>query len=215
LYVKELLDKFIPSKEVLFEGTLKRSEFNPGQGPHESRADTTAGIISHTHDLRRGLKYFGSASAKDQPPPQGTAQGQIKVKLIRIAKSRKIRNLIEATYQSVGKTYWFSPKILHSGDADKKFQEKLSLSNLLVMSESIQEDVGELLGQADAKEVPSIGISAEITLASEEERNEFSRDLLKALETVIQKYEKSPGKGNSYTMNLMCYPKIKNQGQKT
>src|SRR5690606_14319666 len=63
----------------------------------------------------------------------------LREKLIVIARRRKVRNLIEATYQAIAKTYWMSPALLRDPEITAaKLQERLSLNNLLVLSEIVQ-----------------------------------------------------------------------------
>src|SRR6185437_5662290 len=133
----------------------------------------------------------------------------LRVKLIRIAKRRKVRNLIEATYEAVGRVHWLSPKILRGEVEERQERDQLSLHNLLVMAESVQHDVGELLNtsEATAAAIASLGLSAELCLASVAERNEFSRELLAALGPVVRKYERPGQPGQRYTINVLCYPK--------
>jgi DNA-binding transcriptional ArsR family regulator len=132
----------------------------------------------------------------------------LKAGLIRIAKTRRVRNLLEATYEAAGKAYWVSPSLLRPEADSKKFRDQFSLHNLLIMTEAVQEEVGLLLEKSETENVPSIGINGTILLSGEEERNQFSKDLLNALEQVINKYQKGAAQdATRYSMNLMCYPK--------
>ena len=128
--------------------------------------------------------------------------------LVRIASRRQVRNLVEATYQAEGKAYWLSPRIVREDPpTDRALRDELSLHNLLVTAEEIQEDVAELLSRTDDEEVPSLGLSIEITLGSAESRNAFTREVLEALRPVVERYqEPQSNEGRGYKLQLLCYP---------
>ena len=69
-----------------------------------------------------------------------------------------------------------------------ELRDRMSLHNLIAMSERLQDDAATLLDAVDEHEVPSLGVTAEITLKSAEEREAFSRDFLRAMHTLLEKY---------------------------
>lgn len=134
----------------------------------------------------------------------------LKAKIIKISQVRTIKNLIEAVYIAHAKAYWFSPEVLKGSTKDEKFRDKLSLNNLLLVTEDIQNEVGSLLESAEEQQVPSIGISSEIILENDEVRNAFSKDLVVALEAVFKKYRKpikEVNKDHVFAAHILCYPK--------
>ncbi len=129
--------------------------------------------------------------------------------LVRLVENRTKRNFIEGVYQTVSKAFWFSPQLLRSNEADlRKVREQLSLHNLLLMSERLQHDVGQLLDAQGRDEVPSIGVTADIVLRSEEERQAFTKDFLTALHSVLEKYQGSSSPEQRYTAMIICYPEV-------
>ena len=131
----------------------------------------------------------------------------LKARLIRIVSRKKKRNLIEATYQRVGKAYWFSPQLARPGAmSPRAFRDKLSLHKLLVVAESLADDAARLLQATDAGSVPSLGFDAEIVLRSEDERQAFARDVLRAMHGVFERYQGVGGDGERYKVLLAAYP---------
>lgn len=114
------------------------------------------------------------------------------------------RNLVEGVYQAIAKSYWLSPRLLHEGCL--RLEERISLNNLLLMAERLQDDVTELLGQAGGESVPSVGVTAEIRLRGAEERERFLQDYMTLMRELLKKYQ-GPGPAESrYTAMLLCYP---------
>lgn len=129
----------------------------------------------------------------------------LKAKLIRVVRRRKVRNLVEATYQAVGKTYWLSPKLVRRS-AETTRRDRLSLHSLLLTAEAIQDDVAALLDSSAQDEVPSLGFSVDLHLRSEDQRNAFTRDVLEALKPVVEKYQGPRAPRHEYKLRLVCYP---------
>lgn len=133
-------------------------------------------------------------------------------KLIERVENRTKRNLIEGVYQASGRFYWLSPRITREQSVDlQKLQEAMSLHNLLVMSERLHEDAARLLERSDsakAGEVPSIGVTAEIRLRTPQEREQFTREFLTALHSVLEKYQGPAGPEQKFTAMMICYPSV-------
>lgn len=131
-----------------------------------------------------------------------------KAGLIRIVKTRRNRNLLEAVYQRTSKAYWFSPRLACSGKTkDRQAQDEIALHHLLVMSETLHRDVVALLGDSNDKEVPNLGFEAEIVLKDEETRQAFVHDTLRAFHAVSEKYQDSGNSGSRYKVFVCAYPK--------
>jgi len=132
--------------------------------------------------------------------------------LVQIASTRQKRNLLEAVYQSSGKLFWLSPEITRSTHTNlKELQESLSLHNLLVMSEKLSTDAAYLLDNVGDEEIPSLGITADIFLESEDTREKFAKDYLKLMHQLLEKYQSPPESSNSsekFTAMLICYPQL-------
>lgn len=116
------------------------------------------------------------------------------------------RNLVEGIYQAIAKAYWLSPRLMEEGCLQT--EERISLNNLLMMAERLQDDVTSLLSQAGAEAIPSVGATAEIRLAGPQERERFLRDFMAMMQELLKKYQgKGPGE-ERYTAMLLCYPVI-------
>lgn len=140
----------------------------------------------------------------------------LKSGLLRLVDQRAKRNMIESVYQSVGKRFWLSPELAHPQDAEiKAVRERLSLHNLLVMAERLHRDAGALLDTTDAMEVPSIGVTTEIVLRSETEREAFAKDFLKAMHAVLEKYQGAGSQEEHYTAMIVCYPAVHSDTSET
>lgn len=125
--------------------------------------------------------------------------------LVSVTKSRRVRNLIEATYQAEGKAYWLSPKLLREAPTGRELAEQLSLHNLLVTAETVVEDVAQLLERTGDEEVPSLGLSIEIALNSDSDRQAFAAEVLQTLRPVVERYSVDGG-GTRFKLQLICYP---------
>ncbi|HEY9856845.1 MAG TPA: helix-turn-helix domain-containing protein [Stenomitos sp.] len=114
------------------------------------------------------------------------------------------RNLVEGIYQAIAKAYWLSPRLLQEGCLGS--DERLSLNNLLLMAERLQDDVTALLSQVGAEAIPSVGVTAEIRLAGAHERERFIRDYTALMQELLQKYQGTGPASERYTAMLLCYP---------
>ncbi len=126
--------------------------------------------------------------------------------LVAVTRRRQVRNLIEATYQAAGKAYWISPGLLREdGPTGRELADQLSLHNLLVTAETITEDVAVLLDRTVGQEVPSLGLSVEVGLQDDAQRQAFAADVLAALRPVVERYSASAA-GARFKLQLLCYP---------
>ena len=125
--------------------------------------------------------------------------------LVTVTAQRRVRNLIEATYQAAGKAYWLSPRLLREEPTGRELADQLSLHNLLVTAEIITEDVALLLDRTADEEVPSLGLTIEISLASAADREAFAADLLTALRPVVERYSTDDGK-QRFKLQIVAYP---------
>ena len=127
--------------------------------------------------------------------------------LIEVVKETPKRHLIEKTYRSVAKAFWFSQNLARGlGEDREKLRERLSLHNLLHMSEQLQQDVAGLLDRVDAGEVPSIGVTAEIAFRDGGERKRFAQDYLRLMHQLLERYQGAGPETTAYKAMLICYP---------
>lgn len=142
----------------------------------------------------------------------GHVKALLRAGLVRVVERRKKRNMTESVYQACSKAYWLSPKLTRRmGDDGSELRDRLSLHNLLAMSERLQEDAAALLSEVDEHEVPSLGVTAEITLKTPEQRDAFSRDFLRAMHRLLEKYQGTGPNEHSYTAMLVCYPAVEKE----
>lgn len=133
----------------------------------------------------------------------------LRVGLVDIVETRPKRNMIESVYQASAKSYWLSPRLTQRmGDDATPLRDRMSLHNLISMSERLQHDAAALLNEVDESEVPSFGLTAEVTLRTEADRQAFAKDYLKVMHLLIEKYQGRGKKKHSYTAMVICYPAV-------
>jgi DNA-binding transcriptional ArsR family regulator len=116
----------------------------------------------------------------------------VKLGLVAIERTNRRGNLLEAVYRRTAKAYWLAPELVRA-PASRERAEQLSLHNLLVMAETLSADAAKLLDRVGAEEVPSLGFDLELALEGESEREAFTRDLLRAIHQVAERYQGRPG----------------------
>ena len=133
----------------------------------------------------------------------------LRVGLVEIVETRPKRNMTESVYQASAKTYWLSPRLTQGmGDDATILRDRMSLHNLISMSERLQHDAAALLNEVDESDVPSFGLTAEITLRSEADRQAFAKDYLKVMHLLIERYQGRGNKKHNYTAMVICYPAV-------
>ena len=174
------------------------------------------------HPIRLRLLHLlvDPASCRDLAEQLGTSQQRVnnhlkqllKAGLVRIAKRRRVRNLIEATYVATGRAFWVSPELTRNPRAtDEQFRDRLSLSKLLLLTEEVQALAASLLEATDTENVPSLSLSVDVSLSSAEQREAFTRDVLGALAPVLKRYEGNESSEHRFKTVLMCLPETKEQ----
>ena len=98
-----------------------------------------------------------------------------------------------------------SPRLLREEPTGRELADQLSLHNLLVTAETITEDVAILLDRTADEEVPSLGLTIEISLSSEADRQAFAADLLQALRPVVERYSTDDGT-QRFKLQIVAYP---------
>ena len=165
-------------------------------------------------DEPRTCKELSDELSISQQRVNNNIKELLKAKLIKKVKTRKKRNMMEGVYQAISLVYWFSPELSRDKKI-KQLQDQESLHNLLVMSERLQKDASNLLGYSSTKEdVPSIGVTADVVLKTEKEREAFTRDFLKAMHDVLEKYQGVGKKNEEYTAMIVCYPTVSKEKEK-
>lgn len=134
--------------------------------------------------------------------------------LIEKVEERKVRGILEGLYQAKAMTYWLSPHLVGPAENKHSERDKLSLGFLLNLAEELQEDIG-VLSTSSLREIPSLGLLAEIELGDAKLKSEFLSEIQELFKSLATKYGKSnkTSKSNqdteTYKLKLACYPKAK------
>lgn len=114
---------------------------------------------------------------------------------------RKVRGIHEGVYQASARSYWLSPSLVGRLGLRRQ-QDELSLGYLLELMEQVQADIAAL--DADAPELPSIGVSGQIRVRPSE-RQAFLDDLKATLQDLFARY--GGAEGDAFALAVACYPK--------
>ena len=115
----------------------------------------------------------------------------------------QVRGFREASYQAVARSYWLSPRLVQLAGGEQRAKESTSRGFLLNLAEEMHIEVGRLGDRPG--ETPTLGLSANIALASSETRSAFMADLQAAVQQLARKYG-GPASGESYRLVVACYP---------
>lgn len=182
----------------------------------------TVGVLSHPLRVRilEALREPGSSAtvARQIGHPRQKVNYHLKelerAGLVQRVEERRVGNLVESMYQAVARSFLVSPAVAWS---DPRRMEALgrqhSLQTLVVLGERLQRDAAVLLDRAafDGEEIASASVEAEAHFASEEEREEFLEDYLRATAALLKKYGQK--KGSAYRVVLAAYPETEGGSQ--
>ncbi len=136
-----------------------------------------------------------------------------KVGLVEKVDEKRVRGVVEGYYQAKARSYWLAPALVGKIGGQRMAQNQASLRVLLGLAEEIHEDVGRLGHKAEAgKDVPSVSLSAHISLPDGSRRAEFLRELQTVFENLARKYgtpqdDIEIANEQGYRLVLVCYPK--------
>jgi len=125
---------------------------------------------------------------------------------------RRVRGIMEGLYQARARSYWLSPQLVGRVGGPNRARDQMSLGFLLTLAEEIQSDVAHLAERME-KEIPSLGLSAEIQLKDQNQRAAFLAELQEIFQGLGRKYgtveaaESAPPVSKSFKVSLFCYPK--------
>lgn len=127
--------------------------------------------------------------------------------LVQQVAERKVRGIHEGIYQASARTYWVSPRLVGRLGGLRRAQDELSLGYLLDLMEGVQVDIAALGRDTDAPELPSIGVSGEISLRPEQ-RQQFFDDLRTLLQDLFTRYGGAQADtAEAFKLAVACYPK--------
>lgn len=131
--------------------------------------------------------------------------------LVRRVAERRVRALTEGIYQAAARRFWPAAPLLEGLGVGSAGQDALSKNYLLALASEFGSDAARLaLGsEAEAREHPTLSLSAQVALADPRRRSEFLRELKNAIQALAEKFgadgaEGSPGE--EYKLVLACYP---------
>jgi hypothetical protein len=136
-----------------------------------------------------------------------------KAGLVVKTEERRVRGVVEGYYQAKARSYWLAPHLVGRLGGENLAQNQTSLRFLLSLTEEIQNDVGQLANQVEAKqEVPSLALSAHIQLPTGRRRAEFLQEVQTLFQDLASKYgtptdDTSPDEEADFRVVLACYPK--------
>lgn len=135
-----------------------------------------------------------------------------KAGLVEKVAERRVRGTVEGHYQAAARTYWLAPKLVGQVGSERQAQDQMSLRFLLSLAQEIHEDIGRLGHQsALGKDVPSLGLSANIYLPDGRRRAAFLQEVQQTFQALAQKYglpedDVSDEPGSEFRLVLACYP---------
>jgi len=133
-----------------------------------------------------------------------------KAGLVDKVEERRVRGIMEGLYQARARSYWLSPGLVGRVGGARRARDEASLGFVLNLAEEIQTDVARLAGETGEKEVPSLGLSAQIELADASERAAFRAEVQELFQGLAEKYGKNRDAetpSETFQLSLVCYPK--------
>jgi DNA-binding transcriptional ArsR family regulator len=133
-------------------------------------------------------------------------------RLVDKVAERRVRGVVEGHYQASARAYWLAPQLVSQIGGARCAQDQMSLRVLLDLAEEVHSDIGKLGNRsAVGAEVPSLSLSAHISLLDANRRAEFLNELQELFQELVRKYgvaEEGPMKTNEagFRLVLMCYP---------
>jgi len=128
--------------------------------------------------------------------------------LVKKVREERVRGIMEGYYQASAASYMLSPGMVEKLGGAEMAKQQLSLANLLNLIQQMQAEI-TVLSQLK-EEIPSIGLSAQISLNSPADRSAFHAELQECIQKLAEKYgarqESPPHPNDVYRLILACYP---------
>lgn len=128
--------------------------------------------------------------------------------LVKKVREERVRGIMEGYYQASAASYMLSPGMVEKLGGAEMAKQQLSLANLLNLIQQMQAEI-TVLSQSK-EEIPSIGLSAQISLNSPADRSAFHAELQECIQKLAEKYgarqESPPHPKDVYRLILACYP---------
>jgi len=129
-------------------------------------------------------------------------------RLVDKVDERRVRGIMEGLYRARARSYWLSPALVGRIGSGDRARDQMSLGFLLSLAEEIQSDVARL-GERSGAEVPSLGLSLQITLGDAKRRAAFLSELTELVKRLARAYGAADGEspGERFQLSVVCYPK--------
>jgi len=128
--------------------------------------------------------------------------------LVKKVREERVRGIMEGYYQASAASYMLSPGMVEKLGGAEMAKQQLSLANLLNLIQQMQAEI-TVLSQLK-EEIPSIGLSAQISLNSPADRSAFHAELQECIQKLAEKYgarqDSPPHPKDVYRLILACYP---------
>ncbi len=135
-----------------------------------------------------------------------------KAGMVEKVSERRVRGTVEGHYQASARTYWLAPQLIGEVGSERQAKDQMSLRFLMSLAQEIHEDVGRLgHDSAIGKDVPSMGLSANIYLPDGSRRAAFLQEVQETFQRLAEKYglpdrDNHAQDGVEFRLMLTCYP---------
>lgn len=130
--------------------------------------------------------------------------------LVERTGQRSVNGIPEGFYRACAQSYWLSPRLVKRYGGRRAIRDQTSLGILASHAEEMLEDVGRLADQSAAgAHVPSLSLSAEISLPSAEHRQRFLDELRDTFDAIARRHgarAEDPHRTESFRFTIACYP---------
>jgi DNA-binding transcriptional ArsR family regulator len=137
-----------------------------------------------------------------------------KAGLVDKTSERRVRGVVEGTYQAKARSYWLAPHLVGQIGGHAIAEDQTSLRVLLSLAEDMHDDIGRLAHQSEAgQDVPSLSLSAHIQLPELNRRAEFLAEVQSVFRELAAKYGAPDDDiqletdDQGFRLVLACYPK--------
>jgi DNA-binding transcriptional ArsR family regulator len=135
-----------------------------------------------------------------------------RIGLIRHAGERRKGNFLEQLYQATARRFVVSSRFASNPEQlASVFRDQVSLSQLVNLGERLQCDAANLIEQSahDGGQLSTASVEAEVRLPDAESREEFMREFVDLLKTLLAKY--GDGEGQRYRVAFATYPQSEHE----
>lgn len=130
-----------------------------------------------------------------------------KVGLVQKLGTRTVRNLVEAIYQSVARTFVIADSVGWDPATVQRVKDQGSLGHLITVADRLRRDALVLMERSDAGvNIPSASLAGTVQLRSGAERQAFVQEYVELVKQLTAKY--GGGSEGAYTVLVAVYPEL-------